>query len=76
MQTSATYGIQVSTRFPVERELLSRLARRAPIRLLMQTGFEWLCIALLTMAAVRFSNCAVSMLCMLLIATRQHALLH
>lgn len=51
------------------------LSRPAPMRLLMQTGFEWLCIAGLVAAATWLSHPAISAVCILLIATRQHALL-
>lgn len=51
------------------------LSRPAPVRLFVKTGFEWLCIAGLIAFATRFSHQAISAACMLLIATRQHALL-
>lgn len=59
----------------LERDLLKDLAKPAPIRLLLQTGIEWLYIVALIIAATWFSDIAISLLCMLLIATRQHALL-
>lgn len=57
------------------RELLSRLARPAPARLLMQTLLEWACILTLAAVAVWHAHPLVSLPCMLLIATRQNALL-
>ena len=59
----------------LDRALLKELARPAPTRLLLQTGFEWSCIVALMVAAVSVSHPAFSVACMLLIATRQHALL-
>lgn len=59
----------------LDRALLKELARPAPTRLLLQTGFEWSCIVALIVAAVSVSHPAFSVACMLLIATRQHALL-
>ena len=57
------------------RDLLKTLATPAPGRLLLQTGLEWACIIALAMLATWSAHWAVSLLCMLLIATRQHALL-
>ncbi|GAA4025740.1 fatty acid desaturase family protein [Actimicrobium antarcticum] len=57
------------------RALLKALARPAPIRLLLQTGLEWLCIFGLIVLATWSSHWVISLLCMALIATRQHALL-
>ncbi len=59
----------------IERDLLKTLAQPAPIRLLLQTLVEWGCIVCLAIIAERFASVAVSLACMLLIATRQHALL-
>lgn len=59
----------------LDRALLKELARPAPARLLLQTAFEWSCIVALIAAAVRVAHPAFSVACMLLIATRQHALL-
>ena len=59
----------------LDRALLKELARPAPARLLLQTAFEWSCIVALILAAVSVSHPAFSVACMLLIATRQHALL-
>jgi fatty acid desaturase len=64
-----------AVRFPLQRELLARLTRRAPWRLLCQTLAEWLCIVVLIVVAEQCASLPVSLLCMLLIATRQHALL-
>jgi len=57
------------------RDLLKTLARPAPGRLLLQTALEWACIIVLAVWATWSAHWAVSLLCMLLIATRQHALL-
>ncbi|RJG04688.1 hypothetical protein D3870_00425 [Noviherbaspirillum cavernae] len=62
-------------RISLERDLLKQLAEPVPARLLLQTLFEWTCIVLLIAAACHFSNIAITLACMLLIATRQHALL-
>ncbi len=59
----------------LDRGLLKELARPAPARLLLQTAFEWSCIVALVVAAASVSHPAFSAACMLLIATRQHALL-
>lgn len=59
----------------IDRDLLKTLAQPAPLRLLVQTLAEWGCIVCLAMIAERFANVAVTFACMLLIATRQHALL-
>jgi fatty acid desaturase len=71
----ATSTFHTDRRFPLDRDTLIRLAQRAPLRLLAQTAFEWLCIIALIVLAQACSNIAVSVLCMFLIATRQHALL-
>ncbi len=65
----------IDVRSHLERNFLKAIGKPAPFRLLFQTGMEWLWIAALIIAAVWFSNIAISMVCMLLIATRQHALL-
>jgi fatty acid desaturase len=57
------------------RDLLKTLAAPAPARLLLQTGLEWACIIALACWATAAAHWTVSLLCMLLIATRQHALL-
>lgn len=75
MITASPSAASTDRRLSLDRDQLSRLARRAPWHLLLQTTFEWLCIVLLIVAAESFANPAVSVLCMLLIATRQHALL-
>lgn len=62
-------------RISLERDLLKSLAKPAPVRLLLQTGMEWLWIVALIAAASWSSDIAVSIVCMLLIASRQHALL-
>lgn len=59
----------------LDRNLLIELARPAPARLLLQVAFEWSCIAVLVAVALRASMWAVSLPCIVLIATRQHALL-
>ena len=59
----------------IDRGLLKALARPAPARLLVQTAVEWACIVALVVTATAVSNAALSVACMLLIATRQHALL-
>ena len=51
------------------------MATPAPARLLLQTAVEWGCILALMAAAHAASHAMVSLLCILLIATRQHALL-
>lgn len=58
-----------------DRALLSDLAQPAPGRLLFQTGIEWCAVVLLIAVASWSSNVAISLLCMMLIATRQHALM-
>jgi fatty acid desaturase len=58
-----------------DRQLLKTLAQPAPARLLLQTATEWACILVLVYAAQTTSNVVASLLCILLIATRQHALL-
>ncbi|MDR7150917.1 fatty acid desaturase [Hydrogenophaga palleronii] len=55
--------------------MLARLVRPAPLRLLLQTLLEWLCIFALAGVAMEIASVPVSVACMLLIATRQHALL-
>lgn len=65
----------VGTRIQLDRNFLKAMGKPAPIRLLLQTGIEWFCIVALMVAATWFSNIAISVVCMLLIATRQHALL-
>lgn len=60
---------------PLDRALLKQIAAPAPYRLLFQTCIEWLWILVLIAAAVWFSNTAVTIVCITLIATRQHALL-
>lgn len=66
---------QLADRIRQDRDLLKSLGKPAPYRLLLQTGIEWFWIVVLIVAASWFSNTAVSFLCILLIATRQHALL-
>lgn len=75
MHKSVTSGDDVNTPFRLERGLLITLSKPAPTRLLLQTGMEWLWIVALIAAASWFSNAAVGIASMLLIATRQHALL-
>lgn len=64
-----------SGKIRLQRDLLKALARPAPGRLLLQTCLEWVCIIALMVLASRTSYPLVSLVCMLLIATRQHALL-
>nr|WP_298138345.1 fatty acid desaturase family protein [uncultured Pseudomonas sp.] len=59
----------------LDRDLLARLVRPAPLRLLLQTLLEWLWIIALAGAAMTIASPPISLACMLLIATRQHALL-
>ena len=59
----------------LDREVLTRLVRPAPLRLLLQALLEWLCIIALAVLAFKLASVPVSVACMLLIATRQHALL-
>ena len=59
----------------LDRDLLTQLVRPAPLRLLLQTLLEWLWIIVLAGTALEFASVPVSVACMLLIATRQHALL-
>ncbi|MFL9923002.1 fatty acid desaturase family protein [Herbaspirillum lusitanum] len=75
MNPSSLTPSSIDRRIALSRTLLSELARRAPLRLLVQTLFEWLCIVLMIVAAVRVAHPLFSTLCILLIATRQHALL-
>jgi len=63
------------TGIQLERDLLKKIAKPAPVHLLLQTAIEWLLIIALVVAATGFSSIAISIACMLLIATRQHALL-
>jgi fatty acid desaturase len=66
---------QARSQIRLDRSLLQQLSKRAPMRLLSQTLMEWICIVGLVIAATRIDHPAVSVACMLLIATRQHALL-
>ena len=75
MHASTTPARPTDRPIELDRALLKELARPAPARLLLQTAFEWSCIGVLVVAAVRVSHPAFSVACMLLIATRQHALL-
>lgn len=75
MHKPAMSGQVVGTIFRLDRGLLKDLSKPAPVRLLLQTCMEWLWIVALIATASWFSNPAVSIACMLLIATRQHALL-
>ncbi|RZI40905.1 hypothetical protein EGT07_21655 [Herbaspirillum sp. HC18] len=75
MSDAVTSGDHGGTHIRLHRALLKELTRAAPARLLLQTAMEWLCIAALIAVAVWLSNAAASIACMLLIATRQHALL-
>lgn len=59
----------------LDRQFLIRIAAPAPSRLLLQTCIEWFWIVTLITAAAWLSNVAISIVCILLIATRQHALL-
>ena len=59
----------------IERDLLKALAQPASVRLLMQTGMEWVSIIVLILIASQSTNLVVNLGCMLLIASRQHALL-
>jgi fatty acid desaturase len=58
-----------------DRQLLKTLGEPAPGRLLLQTAAEWLAIVALVLAAQAIPNVLFRALCVLLIATRQHALL-
>lgn len=59
----------------IDRGLLKTLAKPAPKRLLLQTATEWFWIVALIVVANQAAHIAVSIACMILIATRQHALL-
>jgi fatty acid desaturase len=59
----------------LDRDVLRALSRPAPWRLLLQTALEWGAILLLAWCATATAHPVVSLLCILLIATRQHALL-
>lgn len=59
----------------INRDLLKTLAAPAPVRLIVQTLLEWTWIFMCIAAAVGIDHWAVSLACMVLIATRQHALL-
>jgi fatty acid desaturase len=59
----------------IERPLLTELSRLSPGRLLLQVAVEWTLVVALVVLAHRVDAIAFSVLCMLLIATRQHALL-
>jgi fatty acid desaturase len=67
--------LQARAQIRLDRDLLQRLSTRAPLRLLLHTLAEWLLIAALMMTATHAEHAAVSALCILLIAGRQHALL-
>lgn len=75
MHKATAHAQEIDMRDHIDRELLKTLGAPAPFRLLFQTGIEWLWIAALIIAATWSSNSVVSLFCMLLIATRQHALL-
>lgn len=75
MHKAVTPGQYGGARFQLDRELLKSMARPAPGRLLLQTCIEWLWIVGLIAVATGSSNAVVSIACVLLIATRQHALL-
>lgn len=59
----------------IDRNLLKTLAQPAPVRLLAQTCTEWFWIILLAVIANHSTSSIINVVCMLLIATRQHALL-
>lgn len=64
----------VGAHIQLDHDFLKAIAKPAPVRLLLQTGIEWFCIIVLMITATWLSNIAVSIFCMLMIATRQHAL--
>lgn len=70
-----TQGRHAGTDIQIDRDYLKTIAKPAPLRLLLQTSIEWCYIIFLTIAATWLSNIAASIICMLMIATRQHALL-
>jgi fatty acid desaturase len=59
----------------IDRQLLLSLSHPSPARLLLQVIIEWSWIVLLATLAHSIDAWPFSVLCMLLIATRQHALL-
>ena len=59
----------------IDRDLLKVLSAPAPARLLAQTALEWSWIFLCSAVAINFDNWPINLICMLVIATRQHALL-
>ncbi|WP_136417215.1 MULTISPECIES: fatty acid desaturase family protein [Oxalobacteraceae] len=75
MAKSFTAGQHAGACIRLDREFLKRMAAPAPYRLLLQTCIEWLWIVMLITAAAWLSNTAISIVCIMLIATRQHALL-
>jgi fatty acid desaturase len=75
MHKTIVHKQDIDMRAHIDQSLLKAMATPAPFRLLLQTAIEWLWIVALIVAAVWCSNIAFSLVCMLLIATRQHALL-
>ena len=59
----------------LDRALLQRLSRPAPLRLLGQVALEWTWIAAAVALALHADSVAASLLAILFIGTRQHALL-
>jgi len=59
----------------IDRRVLKALAQPAPARLCLQVLFEWACVAALIAVALHTTSIAAQALLMLLVATRQHALL-
>lgn len=59
----------------IDRKLLKILSAPAPARLLAQTACEWSWIFLCSAVAISFDHWVINLICMLVIATRQHALL-
>lgn len=67
--------MKITSKIPIERTLLKALTQPAPVRLLLQTAIEWISIVVLILIASRYDNLTITLGCVLLIATRQHALL-
>lgn len=75
MHKTIVHAQDIDVRNHIDKNLLKAMGKPAPFRLLLQTAIEWLWIIALIIVATWCSNVAISIVCMLLIATRQHALL-
>ncbi len=59
----------------IDRDLLLRLSRPAPLRLLLQVSIEWAWIVATIALALHFDHMAMTVAAVAFIGTRQHALL-